>query len=187
MSEKRFVLASSSPRRKALLHKILDDFVIVSPTAEEKETGVPVDVAETNALLKGRAVNAPFAIACDTIVVLGDKIYGKPLTRDVAFRDIRELSGKTHLVISGLYVRANGEETVTHETSYVTIKKLTDEEIYEYIDKYNPLDKAGAYGLQDGVVVEKFEGSEDNIVGLPTEKLREILRKYVNVKEELYD
>ena len=165
MSEKRFVLASSSPRRKALLHKILDDFVIVSPSAEEKETGVPVDVAETNALLKGRAVNAPFAIACDTIVVLGDKIYGKPLTRDVAFRDIRELS----------------------ETSYVTIKKLTDEEIYEYIDKYNPLDKAGAYGLQDGVVVEKFEGSEDNIVGLPTEKLREILRKYVNVKEELYD
>lgn len=178
------ILASSSPRRKELIRKITDDFITKQPVCEEITDGEPQFVAETNAVRKGRAADGDFVVACDTLVACDGKIYGKPSGEIDAVGMIKELSGKTHTVISGVYVRFDKEETVFCDKSFVTFKNLTEEEIVSYIKNFRPLDKAGAYGLQDGVVVEKYSGSRDNIIGLPTEKLREILRKYVYVKEE---
>ena len=170
----KVILASSSPRRKELLKKIVSDFSVVSPDAEETEEGVPEEIAEKNAVAKGRAVEGECVVACDTIVAMDGKIYGKPYTEERAKEMLRELSGRTHEVISGLYVRVKGKEYVSTEKSEVTFRSLTEEEITFYVTRFHPLDKAGAYGIQDGFVVEKYEGSYDNIVGLPTEKLREI-------------
>lgn len=177
-------LASSSPRRKELLRKILSDFVVENPVCEEVSTGDPRETAVLNAEKKGRAVNAPFVVACDTVVALDGVIYGKPVDKEDAFRMLRTLNGKTHEVVSGCYVRFYGEETTFYDVSPVTFRTLTDDALRDYIERFSPLDKAGSYGIQDGYLVEKYEGSLDNVVGLPTEKLREILRKYVHVKEK---
>lgn len=178
------VLASSSPRRKELLHSVTDDFVVQNPVCEELETGDPTFVAMENAMRKGRAVNAPFVVACDTLVTQNGVIYGKPHDEQDALDMLRALNGKTHEVVSGCYVRFHEEETTFFDVSHVTFKTFSDDELLYYIKHFSPLDKAGSYGIQDDFLVEKYEGSLDNIIGLPTEKLREILRKYVQVKEK---
>lgn len=178
------ILASTSPRRKELLHKIIDDFIIEKPVCDEVEQGDPLLVAQENATKKGRAVRGDFVIACDTVVEADGVVFGKPKDEEDAFAILQALNGRTHHVVSGLYVRFGREETVCYDVSNVTFKQLSDEELKFYIKNYNPFDKAGAYGIQDDFLVEKYTGSLDNIIGLPTEKLREILRKYVCVKEE---
>lgn len=180
----QLILASSSPRRKELLHKITDNFIIREPLCDEINNGAPQHVAESNALLKGRAVCGDFVLACDTVVCMDNIIYGKPNNEKCAFSMLSVLNGKTHSVITGVYVRYFDTEIVFSDKSDVNVKRLTENEIYDYIKKYNPLDKAGSYGIQDGIVVQNFTGSLDNIIGLPTEKLREILRKFTDVKEE---
>ncbi len=182
--QKTLILASSSPRRKELLHKITDNFVIVNPSCEEIDAGTPHFVAETNAVRKGRAVDGEFVLACDTLVSLDGVIYGKPKTERRAIDMIKVLNGKEHIVTSGVYVRCGTEETAFTVDSHVVFKKLTDEEIVSYVKKYRPLDKAGSYGIQDGIIVDRYEGSPDNIIGLPTERVREVLGKYTYVKEE---
>jgi septum formation protein len=180
----RLILASTSPRRKDLISKITDDFVTREPLCDEIDGGAPQYVAETNATRKGRSVAGGFVAACDTLVALDGKIFGKPHTKEAAVAMLKELNGKTHEVFSGVYVRFHGEETVFTEKSAVTFKILTDAQITDYVEKFLPLDKAGSYGIQDNVIVDNYTGSLDNIIGLPTEKLREILRKYIYVKEE---
>lgn len=170
-----FILASSSPRRKELLKKVISDFSVIIPDVTETEEGTPEEIAKSNALKKGRAVQGENVIACDTLVALGGKIYGKPYTAENAEKMLKELSGKTHEVISGLYVRIGNKEYLLAEKSAVTFFDLSTKQIKEYVEKYKPFDKAGAYGIQDGFVVRSFSGSYDNIVGLPTEKLTEIL------------
>ncbi len=128
-----------------------------------------------NAKAKGRAVPGECVIACDTVVSLGNEVLGKPYTAKKATEMLKKLSGKTHRVISGLYVRVRGKETICAERSDVTFYTLSDRQIDEYVEKFRPFDKAGAYGIQDGMVVEKYVGSYDNIVGLPTERVKEIL------------
>ncbi len=170
-----FILASSSPRRKELLKKVISDFSVIVPDVTESEEGTPEEIAKNNAQKKGRAVHGENVIACDTLVAFGGKIYGKPYTAENAVKMLTELSGKTHEVISGLYVRIGEKEYLSAEKSAVTFFNLSSEKIKEYVEKYKPFDKAGAYGIQDGFVVRSFSGSYDNIVGLPTEKLTEIL------------
>ena len=160
------VLASSSPRRKELLHKITDDFIVRSPSCEEIETGDPVSVAIKNATLKGRATEGNFVLACDTVVELDGVIYGKPEDNEDAKRMLSALSGKTHCVISGYYVRYGEDENEGYDRSEVTFFDLTDEDIDNYVKKFRPLDKAGSYGIQDGVIVKKYDGSLDNIMKL---------------------
>ena len=171
------ILASSSPRRRELLQKITRDFVVVNPVCEEISVGDPIYIAETNATLKGRAVQGEFVLACDTLVAMNGKIYGKPHTVENAVAMLRELVGKTHEVVSGVYVRYRGQERIFHDCSFVTFYPLTEEQIVRYVREYSPLDKAGSYGLQDGVVVESFRGSSDNVIGLPTEKIEEVLKE----------
>lgn len=184
MTTPTLILASSSPRRKELLHKITDNFIISVPICDETENGSPEFVAENNAIIKGKNTVGDFIIACDTVVALDGVIYGKPLTESKAFDMLSELNGKTHTVYSGVYIRYFDEEITFIETSDVTMKQLSEADIIAYIKEFKPLDKAGSYGLQDGVTVKSFVGSRDNIIGLPTEKIREILRKFINVKED---
>lgn len=171
----KIILASSSPRRRELLSKVAD-FSVCVPDAEELQSGDPVFVAQKNALLKGRSIKeeCDVVIACDTVVALDGKIYGKPGTADNAVKMLQALRGRAHEVISGVYVRTD-EELVFFERSTVRIKKLSDREIKNYVDNYSPLDKAGAYGIQDGEIVEGYDGDYDNIVGLPMERITKIL------------
>lgn len=171
----KVVLASTSPRRKGLLKGLFSEFSVIAPNAEEKEEGDPKEIAVENARLKGRSVTEPcdLLIACDTVVCLGGKIYGKPKDAEDAVKMLKDLSGKTHSVVSGVYLRVGEKESSFFEESFVTMKEMTDGEIRAYVKNYNPIDKAGAYGIQDDEVVERYDGDYDNIVGLPVSRIRE--------------
>lgn len=188
---KRVVLASSSPRRIALLGSLVDMFMVIRPTAEE---AVLPDARLTpmfNAFQKGASVfvsahKNDIVIGCDTVVVYRSKIIGKPKDKAAAKKTLQLLRGKKHFVFSGVSVFSLEKNTTFCVGSRVTLKELTDEEIDSYIEEYNPLDKAGAYGIQDSVVVESYEGEYENIVGLPLIQLSKILKELgVNVKQVL--
>jgi septum formation protein len=185
MIKNKIILASSSPRREMLLHKLVSDFDIVIPSDKEIDIGKPDEIAIANAIMKGKSINCNYdvLIACDTLVALDGKIYGKPNNVENACNMLRELSGRTHSVFSGVYVSVKGQEFTFTEISKVTFKSLTNDKIIEYVNKYKPLDKAGSYGIQDKEIVSSYEGEYDNIVGLPTNRLREILREYIDVKD----
>ncbi len=175
----KVILASSSPRRKLLLSKIFENFEIVIPTAEEKEYSTPKFTALNNAINKGKSINvkSDVLIACDTIVAKEDKIYGKPKDSEDAYNILKELSGKVHEVLSGVYLRCGDSEFSFVESSSVKIKKLTDDDILNYIKMYNPLDKSGSYGIQDSVVVYSYLGDYDNINVLKINRIIEKLEK----------
>lgn len=118
-------------------------------------------------------------IAADTVVEFGGQILGKPKDEEDAFRMLRLLSGKWHLVHTGVSVATKDKTTFGVKTTKVNFMKLTDKEIMRYIKSYKPLDKAGAYGIQDGaeVFVEKIEGSYSNVVGLPLNLTYKLLKE----------
>lgn len=200
MSQKiDIVLASSSPRRRELLEREGVSFVVQSADVDESlESDLlrqPEEAVKKLAERKAGAVvqqvlgnpdyvGAAAIIGADTVVVLGDKIYGKPADEEDAHRILRELSGRTHEVITGVSVWlvsappskevSLGFRTFT-ETSRVTFKALSDEAIAEYVAGGEPMDKAGAYGIQGdgGALVDRIDGDFDNIVGLPVSRLLE--------------
>ena len=161
------------------MKELFSEFSVISPTAEEMTEGDPEVVAETNAIRKGRSVTEPcdVLVASDTVVALGRRIYGKPRDEKDAVRMLCELSGKTHSVISGVYLCVHGQEESFVEESFVTMKDLTLAEIERYVQKFRPLDKAGAYGIQDDAVVEKYVGDYENVVGLPLKKTKAALER----------
>ena len=180
---KNVILKSSSPRRIELLKEMNVSFIQKSFDVDEtmnKNLTPEENVKEVS--LRKALVNKDeyfdyIQIGCDTIVALGNTIYGKPKDENDAFRILSELSGKTHKVISGLTVIYKNKIYNTYVTSFVTFKELTDEDIHNYIKTKECFGKAGAYAIQ-GIgkcLVEKYEGSLNNIIGLPTEKLEEIL------------
>lgn len=116
-------------------------------------------------------------VSCDTVVVNDGVIIGKPKDRDDAKRILKSLSGSRHRVISAVCICKDGEYYVETDTTYVTFRKISDEEIENYIDERKPYDKAGSYGIQDEKFdfVEYIEGSMDNVVGFPIEKFKEML------------
>lgn len=175
---KKVILASTSPRRKELLSSVCGEFEVIPPTAEEISAGEPDFVALINAIKKGRSIErfCDLLIACDTLVALDGEIFGKPHTEENAVRMLKKMQGRTHEVISGVYLRAKNVEYAFTEKSEVSIKNMTDDEINEYVRTCKPLDKAGAYGIQDGKITVGFRGDYDNIVGLPLTRIREILR-----------
>lgn len=186
------ILASASPRRADLLEQADIPFSVIAPDVDEASVfsdmsgDGPADKAVVVARMKARQVAGQLGdgwdrktpiVACDTIVVDGDEIFGKPRDREDARRMLRQLSGRTHLVISGVCIlQATLEETFSSETS-VTFWELSDSDIEEYLDTGDPFDKAGAYGIQSyGVVlVKEILGDYSNVVGLPLSRLvREI-------------
>ncbi len=178
---KRLVLASASPRRREILSHVGLDFDVVVTDADEKNN-LPEDVGELVRELAKRKAAACTAngiiIACDTVVCLDGKVLTKPEDADDAARMLRALSANTHQVYSGLCV-TDGEKVITsHTVTEVKMRKLTEDEIAAYIATGEPLDKAGAYGIQDlgGIFVERIDGDYYNVVGLPLESLCRILK-----------
>lgn len=185
----KYILASGSERRQELLHRIVEDFNVSVSDFDETEVGFNGDIDKyVKELALGKALNVKektkedaIIISGDTIVVLENNILGKPKGEKDAFNMLKSLSGKTHRVYSGLAVVNTSNNKVEKESLYTEVKfsNLTDEEIKSYIKTGEPLDKAGAYGIQGygGVFVEKINGCYYNVVGLPLNLLNKMLKK----------
>lgn len=177
----RVVLASASPRRRALLSGILPQFEVEPSRFEEVSAGLSAyETARRNAVGKARDVAArhkdAVVIGSDTVVSLGGDILGKPKDAADAKRMLRLLSGRTHTVYTGVCLIA-GEEHTEVAAADVTFERLSDETIDSYVASGKPLDKAGAYGIQDGYpLVRSYKGSFSCIMGLPVGLLEEMLR-----------
>jgi septum formation protein len=185
------ILASKSPRRQEIMQISGFDFNVVIPDVDETFTeNLPVQkIAESLAERKAAFVlnNYPdeLIIAADTLVVLKGEIIGKPINLADAKRMLSELSGNIHMVVSGVSVMTKSKKHSFNDVSRVHFNKLADSEIDYYIQNYNPLDKAGAYGVQDWigmVAIKKVEGSFYNVMGLPIHKLYQVLRDKFNIQ-----
>jgi septum formation protein len=179
------ILASSSPRRSALLRQIGVTFTVVSSDAEESQAEelTASEISQLNAYRKARAVAKKFPdsliLGADTVVALDTKLLGKPADREEAYRMLKQLQGKTHRVVTGvclLHLRGHRQKLFTENTE-VTFHPLDAQQIKDYLAGINPLDKAGAYAIQEGgeKIVATVDGSFSNVVGLPVERLRQEL------------
>lgn len=188
VQEKRYILASKSPRRAELLKQIGLNFRSVDSNSEEFEPDFhdPVKIVKHNSLLKSRNValnhKNGIVIGADTIVMINRKILHKPESLSSAKKYLKELSGKKHYVYTGINIinTKNGREVFDYEKTIVHFRDLKDYEIEYYVNKYKPLDKAGAYGIQDDfgcLFIRKIEGDYYNIVGMPLVKLYETIQK----------
>lgn len=188
--EKRVILASKSPRRKELLATIFENFECIASDKEEDMTK-KMSVKQLAQNLSGQKSEDIFAkttgervvLGSDTMVVLGKRIFGKPKDEQQAFLMLKSLSGKTHRVVTGIYIIKfeNGIKTVVSDAvvSRVKFAKMTDGEIWEYIKSGEPMDKAGAYGCQ-GLArkfIEKIDGDFFAVMGLPVQKTYELCKK----------
>ena len=181
------ILASQSPRRKELLGIICDNFKVIPAVGEEiVPKGLETEkIPEQLAFNKCREVaeNNPdsLVVGCDTVVVLGDKIMGKPKSDADAFEMLKALSGQTHRVISGTAVYCNDDYHTFTTITQVTFKELSDSDIRAYIATGEPSDKAGAYGIQGQgcLLVKAFSGDYFNVVGLPVSELADKLAKII--------
>ena len=180
------ILASASPRRLALLQQIgieakvcPADFDEVSGSAVQAEDVVLANaIGKCKAVVKIKGDSLP-VIAADTVVVAEGVILGKPKNEEDAIEMLKQLSGKTHKVMTGIAVSYAGEMLAEVCETEVVFRKLTDKEIKKYVATGEPLDKAGAYGIQGmgAVLVEKINGCYNNVVGLPLTRLQLILAK----------
>jgi len=178
---KRLILASASPRRAQLLAQIGLKFLIVKSGFDETEICTEKDVEEM-ALAKARTVSAhfprEFVLGADTAVFNGGKALGKPRDEKEAAEMLRALSGQVHSVITGLALIKGQREIAGREKTFVRMRPITEEEISAYVSSGEPLDKAGAYGIQGkgAIFVEKIEGCYFNVVGLPLARLTSMLK-----------
>lgn len=183
-------LASKSPRRRKLLKQLnlrfksfsveMDE--VIYPNESPSKAVIRLSREKMN-LAKGK-VNKGIIITADTIVVLEKKILGKPINKKDAYHILKTLSGKTHTVYTGysVYNFMNNKLISEMEKTKVTFRELTDKEIKEYINSGSPMDKAGAYGIQDdfgAVFIKKINGCYYNVVGLPLSKLYHALLRII--------
>ena len=183
---RELILASASPRRKQLLEMMGLTFRVIPAAGEEHPCPeeAPDVIVKALALAKGREVASRFpqdaiVIAADTIVWLDGKLLGKPRTEEEAVQMLRQLSGKTHEVYTGVALLSEGEELVEAERTEVTFRELAEEEIRRYVASGEPMDKAGAYGAQGrgAALVSRIDGDFFNVVGLPLCRLGQMLAK----------
>jgi len=185
----RLILASRSPRRQQLLRELGLKFDVVIKEYEEiyPESLSGEEIArfvahEKAASFKDDISDNEIVIAADTIVWCNNKVLGKPLDHDDATRILKEISGNTHEVITGVSLRSQTKELTFSESAKVTFETLTEEEISYYIDEYKPYDKAGAYGIQEwiGIIAcSHIDGSYFNVVGLPVQRLYKELQRFI--------
>ena len=188
----KIYLASQSPRRRELLAGMGIAFEVMVTDVEETydPTWPPEQIVMGLSRLKlspiDMSLHGPktLFIACDTIVVADGNIIGKPKDNDEALQMLRQLSGETHVVYSGLTVATPDRMLTDFRSSGVTFVELSDEELQYYVEHYRPLDKAGAYGIQEWIGcigIQAIHGSFYNVMGLPTcllwEMLQNIIRK----------
>lgn len=189
-SNQQIFLASKSPRRRKLLKQIGLNFKSFSVDLHEEifDSEHPIETVKRLSQHKleeaSKKVKDAIIITADTIVVLNKEIIGKPKNEKDAAKILNKLSGKTHQVYTGFAVlnQKTKKKIVSYERTYVTFRRLTKQEILDYVKTGSPMDKAGAYGIQDdfgAVFVEKIEGCYYNVVGLPIQKLYQQLMKIV--------
>ena len=174
-----FILASKSPRRKELLKEIIPEFEIIPSNVDEFKYSLD-QLSLVKALEISKDHKDDIIISADTIVILDGEVFGKPQDEKEAYTMLKKLSNKSHEVKT-IYTILCEKLGISHTnviTSYVHFNNLSDELIYSYIASKSPLDKAGAYGVQDNdkfPIISHIEGSYTNIVGLPVDELRKDL------------
>jgi len=182
----KLILASQSPRRRELLSLLKIPFTVcVSQADETMDPGAPPE--QQVALVSRRKAEATprqedqVVIAADTIVVCDGNVMGKPHCREEACRMLERLSGRTHQVMTGLTVLWGNQCHTCTEITDVTFRSLSRQEIDRYVDSGEPMDKAGAYGIQGGAALfaEKLSGDYYNVVGLPVCRLVQVLQSMV--------
>ena len=186
---KKIILASGSPRRQSLLRQIGMNFRIIESGVDEDEYEGTSPADHVLVLAKRKAesvaltIKKGLVIGADTIVVCDNSILGKPCDKSEAVAMLSLLSGRTHEVYTGFTIldAGSGRSVSDYETTKVTFRELTRDEILEYVDSGSPMDKAGAYGIQDdygAVFVEKIEGCFYNVVGFPLTKFYLAMREF---------
>lgn len=186
----KIFLASKSPRRRELLQDMGISYEIISTDVEETFDAAlpPEEIVMYLSKLKLSPIDMSqypgntIFIACDTIVVMDGQILGKPKDSEEAKRMVRSLSGQTHVVYSGLTVATPQRTLTDYRATDVTFAELSEEEIEYYVRQYQPLDKAGAYGVQEWigcVGIQSIKGSFYNVMGLPTRLLWQMLKEVV--------
>ncbi len=184
----KIILASKSPRRSQLLQEAGFNFIVKTKETEETyPADLDVDeVAEYIAKKKAYAAkefieDGTVLLAADSIVIIENKIYGKPKDAEDAYRILSELSGKMHKVITGVCLLSSTKERLFSSISKVYFDPLSEEEIRYYVDKFKPFDKAGAYAIQEWIglcKISKIEGLYSNIMGLPVADVYKELLKF---------
>ena len=189
-SDLPIILASNSPRRKKLLHQLNLNFEVLKIEIDEsvKKNEKPVHLIKRLSREKlneaKEKIKSGIIITADTIVVLDGKVINKPADEKDAKRILKKLSGRSHAVYTGFSVyNSTSKKTITdYEKTFVTFRKLNNKEIKDYILSGSPMDKAGAYGIQDdfgAVFIKKINGCYYNVVGLPLMKLYQTLLKVI--------
>lgn len=174
---KRLILASGSPRRKKILQNLGLDFEIIKSPYEEVLDNHDFSYEKIENLAYNKAFevaktinNVAIVIGADTVVVLDNKILGKPENKEEAYKMLKSLSNREHFVVTSICAieTPNMRKKIHSTTSYVTFNDLTDEMINKYIEEYSPLDKAGSYGIQElpQGFIKSTGGSFENIIGL---------------------
>ena len=185
--KRKLILASSSPRRQYLMKEAGFEFTVEKPDVDESfPANMPVDqVARFLAAKKAEyfrlKIRDEIIVTADTVVILFDKILNKPSDRKEACEMLSMLSGRTHLVMTGVCILSQEKEESFDDTTEVTFQSLTKEEIEFYVDHYKPYDKAGAYGAQDWigmVAIKKLNGSYFNVMGLPIHEVYQHLKHW---------
>ena len=193
--DKRVILASNSPRRQELLRNLGIEFDVIpdnTPETISREL-TPDEIVCSLAKFKGDNVISnldkdtdALVISADTVVAVDDKVLGKPVNKEDAVRMLSELSGRAHYVYTGVYIRdiLSGNSVFFYEKTEVFFKKLDIIEIKDYINTGEPMDKAGAYGIQNlgSLFVEKINGDYFNVVGLPVCRLCKVLKEDFNFR-----
>ena len=185
-----WILASASPRRKELFAELVTQFEIIPAQGEEKVSPGLTPKQLVQALAKQKALevaNMPcakgkFVLGADTVVALGEEVLGKPKDEADAKRMLTALSGRSHDVYTGVcivFADKEGNQTtrVAAARTEVVFETLSKEKIDEYVASGSPMDKAGAYGIQDGGLVKEIKGSYSNVVGLPMELLESLMKE----------
>lgn len=188
---KKIILGSNSPRRKELLAGLDIEFTV--DTGNDFEEVYSPDIPHERipeVLSEGKSYgfhrkleDDEILITSDTLVLCGDRVMGKPHSREEAIDMIRHLSGRGHKVITAITLRDNKRCRTSSDTSIVYFKKLSDNEIAYYVDNYRPYDKAGAYGIQEWIGyigIDKIEGSYFTIMGLPVHLVYDELLKFID-------
>ena len=184
----KIILASQSPRRKELLERMgIQDFETISPNVDESAFhGLPPEElvrrlsAEKAAAVAGKVGEDAIVIAADTVVALEGAVLGKPADELDAFKMLSALSGVRHQVYTGVTVCRDGEKQTAHEVTDVTFRELSEEEIEHYIATGEPMDKAGAYGIQGygALLIQGISGDYYNVMGLPVCRLSGMLARF---------
>ncbi len=189
LNNKRIILGSKSPRRKYLLEELGIQFEVRTKNVNEdfsnnlKAQEIPLYLSEKKSkAFENELQDNEIVITADTVVWINEKALNKPESRENAIEMLNLLSGKQHQVFTGVCIRSKSNSLSFYVETKVKFKTLSSEEISYYVDKYQPFDKAGSYGVQEFlgyIAIESIEGSYYNVMGLPIKELYEALEKFV--------